>query len=910
MIVKLIQRWGWAMMLLLTAITVHGQEPLFQRVNFGDNFPDREIHQVKQDPFGRLWFATERGVFCHDGVSLSSYSTREGLCDNTVFGLFIEPGGRVWVHTHKGCISYIDSGKVFTPDWNREMLEHLSGSFATSLYVDQGQVWVNSGSKSCFIDTSGQVYPQIDLGEESLDRKKAYFDTRSGNVSRITSRMGRVMHEFQVQEENWTFAYPLGLDSVFYVHCGPGSVLSSQKELFISSRNQLFGMKEGRLQTAKLPEDATNSLYESPDGDLWVGCLKRGLFRYENGNLNRLKNRYLQKLSVTSVLVDREGGIWVTSLEEGVHYCPNPNLFGIKKELLPEKESIVTLATNSDCVLIGTRQGGVFCLDPSGPKQVMQLREVHEIKTLSSGDFLVVGLPENSHKFQGFLIHRNSKEISLLPGSGSKVAFIDKEDNIHWVYVLSDDREIHLQSIDGEKLNTWVGQAEITGFPNACAIDSDSTLWVATTKGLMKTSMITGLSQATGEVPEANFTDLEITDAKVVASSLGEGIYCFRGDTAININEVSGLASNLCNSLLVDGDTLWVSTGAGISRIIFGPSLLDYTVVNLPVLKGEGRSLALKGDTLFLASYEEVIYLDKNTPLHCPLPPVYIRGHQPWKSTTEALFQQGSRPSISFDAYQFQECGNWTYQYTIDGSKEEGWTSLSEKEVPLDHLPAGEYTFRVRTVNHNGQHGDESTLKFSIRAPRNYGWWYLPASGSVLVLAFLLLLGRKKKFQKRLSELKTESKTTEEERDKLQREIQEKERQITSFAILLENKNEVLDRIQNITGQPRKGLGREEQEELLNMIQKSRSIDEDVQDFMIYFEKADPDFFKALLNRTPGLTKSDLRYCALFRLGMENKEVARYMNISYKAVKMARYRIKKKLQLEPEVNLDAFLTNL
>ncbi|WP_159038658.1 helix-turn-helix transcriptional regulator [Brumimicrobium mesophilum] len=51
----------------------------------------------------------------------------------------------------------------------------------------------------------------------------------------------------------------------------------------------------------------------------------------------------------------------------------------------------------------------------------------------------------------------------------------------------------------------------------------------------------------------------------------------------------------------------------------------------------------------------------------------------------------------------------------------------------------------------------------------------------------------------------------------------------------------------------------------------------------------------------------DKNICGLIRLGLSNKEVASMRNVSYKVIRMSRYRLRKELGLKEEVNIVEFL---
>lgn len=78
--------------------------------------------------------------------------------------------------------------------------------------------------------------------------------------------------------------------------------------------------------------------------------------------------------------------------------------------------------------------------------------------------------------------------------------------------------------------------------------------------------------------------------------------------------------------------------------------------------------------------------------------------------------------------------------------------------------------------------------------------------------------------------------------------------------------------------------------------------------FVEHFNNTCNGFFDRLTTKHPKLTHSDLRLCAYIRLNLSTKEIASLMNVSSSSVEMAKYRLRKKLELEESVSLPYYLT--
>lgn len=152
---------------------------------------------------------------------------------------------------------------------------------------------------------------------------------------------------------------------------------------------------------------------------------------------------------------------------------------------------------------------------------------------------------------------------------------------------------------------------------------------------------------------------------------------------------------------------------------------------------------------------------------------------------------------------------------------------------------------------------------------------------------------------------------------KLQNQLDAKSKELTSHALHVIQKNKMLDelkdKLRQIKQQHKKGeladVGKQIQQ-LINRINYSFSQDKDWKDFKKVFEEVHQDFFVQLQSQHPGLTPAETRLCALLKLNLSSKDISTIMGISTDSLRIARYRLRKKLQLPKEVKLNNFVTNI
>ncbi|MBN2805376.1 MAG: response regulator [Prolixibacteraceae bacterium] len=77
--------------------------------------------------------------------------------------------------------------------------------------------------------------------------------------------------------------------------------------------------------------------------------------------------------------------------------------------------------------------------------------------------------------------------------------------------------------------------------------------------------------------------------------------------------------------------------------------------------------------------------------------------------------------------------------------------------------------------------------------------------------------------------------------------------------------------------------------------------------FQLYFKNVYPNFIDHLLNDFPKLTPEEIKLCHFLRMNMSTKEIASITNKEIHSIDIARYRLRKKLNLERDVKFNEFL---
>ncbi len=195
----------------------------------------------------------------------------------------------------------------------------------------------------------------------------------------------------------------------------------------------------------------------------------------------------------------------------------------------------------------------------------------------------------------------------------------------------------------------------------------------------------------------------------------------------------------------------------------------------------------------------------------------------------------------------------------------------------------------------------------------------------VIIIAFLLLNRQRLKSKKEKELAEKESQLMEERKalmeseienarlsqEGLKQEIEFKNKELTTYTLNLIQKNEVLENIKAAVEEIRSaddGQIRTKLNALLNTVNYSFHLDKDWENFRLHFEQVHQSFFDRLNELYPDLSPNDRKLCALIRLNLDTKETAAVLDISPESAKVARHRLRKKLNLTSEQNLASFLS--
>jgi response regulator RpfG family c-di-GMP phosphodiesterase len=183
---------------------------------------------------------------------------------------------------------------------------------------------------------------------------------------------------------------------------------------------------------------------------------------------------------------------------------------------------------------------------------------------------------------------------------------------------------------------------------------------------------------------------------------------------------------------------------------------------------------------------------------------------------------------------------------------------------------------------------------------------------SVLLLSDTMksLIAQKELEKKMLEEKLAAEKTITE----LQQErMKQKDKELLLYTVNLTNKCETLQRIKTLLTKESSEIAKSTEQainEVLVEINSNLAQDYNWEKFSYYFNQVYEDFFKSLSQKFPNLTPNDWKLCAFIRMNLTTKDIAQLLNITIESAETSRIRLRKKLNLTPDINLSQFILSV
>ncbi len=395
----------------------------------------------------------------------------------------------------------------------------------------------------------------------------------------------------------------------------------------------------------------------------------------------------------------------------------------------------------------------------------------------------------------------------------------------------------------------------------------------------------------------------------VFKESLGALMKNKNGTYSNIITPFSNLTGNLVSNYLsvntIDSQNIFIGLTNGIAH--YNPKQKNNLVIKP---KAYIRNFTYPGDTLILGNGQKELEKYKI----------------PYKSNHVKF-------SFSSPTYENLENVEFSYQLEEFDKKWSSWSNNSIKEYT--NLREGNYKMKIKVRNSYGIQSDEASLLFTISPP----WYRHPLAYFIYVLIIIFSIYtirerikmkiRKNKYyetieQRRLylekeAKIRQEQYELEKEIEKLKNEklkvkimVKDKELVNNSLQVVKKNKilNGIISKLKDIDANTFEESTKTQFTKLKKSIAKEVNADKSWENLEKHIKNVHFDFLKRLKEKHPTISPRELDLSTYLLINMSTKEIAEVMNISTGGVELARYRLRKKLELNNKENLNGYLMSI
>jgi len=299
-----------------------------------------------EKPNSTLWIGTSAGVHEIDLKTLkprNTFTRKDGLANEYVFGIGIDTEGYKWFGTNAGGASRYKNGKWKTYFPMHGLADYWIYSFAND---KKGDLWIGTWAGANHFDVKTKKFTTYvkELVNEwvyGLDvdsQGRVWFGTEGG-VSMFDGKTWK----------SWTHKDGMGAPNADGLQASPNTGLGTR------SRHDLTTLAGGALT---YNPNYVFSLVAAPDGTIWAGTWGGGVARFDGKTWQNFTTKDgLSGNMVYAIARDTKGVLWFGTDNGVTRYDGKTwRKFGKKDGLLNDNVYALTISPNGD-IWAGTRGG-------------------------------------------------------------------------------------------------------------------------------------------------------------------------------------------------------------------------------------------------------------------------------------------------------------------------------------------------------------------------------------------------------------------------------------------------------------------------------------------------------------------------------------------------------------------------
>jgi len=724
---------------LCLPLKMPAQELFFRHFTIDDGLPSNEVHSIREDSAGLLWLATDRGIMRYDGYTFREVRVTGAPPVYPWLGIYKDQqSATLYFLGLRGDIAVCSNGTAILHPYNEALKQYHNGTIASSFLGRRDSIWVNYGGDGLLLLTpAGRIIQRKDMPGFHFDVREGlryvigkWEDKQRKQPLFITWPDGRVTTDSVLLPES------RHLDFLWHERIGD--------KYFFATGIQLSCYRDTRkLWQVILPTDIL-SFQSLDDRQVLIGLRNGGVGLYNmdsSGMLHGPVKSWLKDLSVTNIHHDRQGGLWFTTIENGLFYAH------------PTLASYYT--GPGQIIFIASRKGRTYACYQSGMIHVLQHGELLRQK-------LQLPLERNEHP--AHYTFNASGELMVIT-------------NRH-LYTARESGEISRANLSAPP-RQWEPppvQAGDTGsydylFPALPAFftsritgthrDGQGRLWIGTYDGLYlyRDDSLVSFTSVHPAFSDRIVGLGTLSGKWLAVATMGNGLILYRDGRIYTPEKEHTSQTTIINDMEIDGDTIWMGTNRGISKVLFiNDSFRAWHYgagYGLPTLGI--HQLSVSDGWIYFNWINRLVAIEKKRlqrmlPAAAPLITHVVVSTSDTCSLAGAdLRHDQNTIKIGFTNTNLANGPGQVYRYRLEGFDKE-WHTTTERQAIFVNLPPGNFTFVAEVADAQGAFLSPAARYHFIIHPAFWQQWWFPYAVGLLLLLIAVMV-----FMRHLRSLKNQS---------------------------------------------------------------------------------------------------------------------------------------------------------
>ncbi|HEV2483216.1 MAG TPA: histidine kinase [Puia sp.] len=735
------------LLLLCLAHSCYSQEFSYTHYDISDGLAGSVVYCITQDADGFIWMGTETGVSRFDGTHFRNFSGSDGLPDIEVLNMFGDSKGRVWMAPFRKTICYYYKDSVHNPD-NDPILRRIRPRTNIENFAEDaaGDILIQERTALYLLKANDTLIEYDSIEGRPITACADVCKSASGH---FLVQQGQEIFTFDGQRFQPFCEIPLlDVSPAFVAMNGLGVVSRADlhRSFFKSFRTQ-------KPMFLPFEQEHFKHMSYSMSGDTIIYYNEiTGVTAYHV--LTGETRRFLPGKAVSRTFRDAAGNIWFTTMGQGV-YRLNSDEFQTIRLKAPgmEESSIHTIAKIGDELLVGDDHNFIFRFS----QRDMKLRQKC---TLSGG---------SKNRILGFGLMPDKKHLWIATDRGMETATKELVRTDTNIFVLKgiqrkDSNQLFISASWGAGLFDLRRFRFVDTFwrdRTTCVFYGGDTLYIGTLNGLFTVAANRSTRFCGQTVPFLKKRISSITqsaDGIMWISSYDAGLIGYRnGRVVVSFDKARGLTSNICRTLTIQNNNLWVGTDKGLNRIRLDQP--GYPITQFNSQDGLGSNMintvCTDGDIIYVGTTAGLSYFNEtrvNTSEGCHLHLLAFQngGRNRIADSAHLLVPFSDKHvRLEFAAISYRSVGGIEYRHRLEGL-DTGWQETRDTYLDYPTLPSGKYAFQLQAVNKFGIKSALLTLPFEVATPWwQTTWFYAFAALLFLSLFWAIIHLRIKQLQKR-----------------------------------------------------------------------------------------------------------------------------------------------------------------